>query len=580
MGYSTNTYTYAGGAQNFAVNFALGFIQRSDVTVRVNAAVDGSGNPAYANFTWIDDSTVTVTDPLTIGDSVEVARTVSKSDLKVAFSAGADVTPANLDLSAKHGLMVYQELIDGRVDGAESPKAAADRSVAASNTAQTYRDEALASKTAAAASELAAGISEGNAATSESNAAASDTSAAGHDTAAAGSASTATTQAGVATTKASESASSAAAALVSENNSAGHDTAALNSKNAAASSAGAASTSETNAAASASAASSSESAAAASAVLAAAERITWKGAWASGTAYNLRESVKHNGTSYVTVAAATASAANEPGVGASWATYWDVLAEKGDPGLWTKGTSVAAASTVTPPTDGNYFDVTGSGVSISALGASSVGVMVKMHFTASNTLVHSASLVLPGAASISVAAGDVAEFIDEGAGVWRCTNYSKASGTPVVSGAVVQTAFVTTGAQITCVGIAANNSARLSTEGTEILSILFTPKSTSSTILVEAVVNGSPGSTYAVCSATVCDGSASAVSVASNQTPGNQLQLQLHCSYAVSSWGTTSKTISIRAGAHTGFFYANGTWQNLPLHAGKFGTTLKITEIG
>ena len=117
MGLSTNVYTYAGGAQQFLVNFSLGFIQRSDVQVRVNNAVDGSGDPVYANIVWIDDSTIEVTDPLTVGDSVEVLRTVSKTELLVSFANNADVTPANLDVSAKHSLMVYQELIDGRVEG-------------------------------------------------------------------------------------------------------------------------------------------------------------------------------------------------------------------------------------------------------------------------------------------------------------------------------------------------------------------------------------------------------------------------------------------------------------------------------
>lgn len=136
MALSTNTYTYAGGAQTFAVNFALGFIQRSDVAVRINLEVDGSGDPVYTSFTWIDDSAISVTPTLTIGDNVLIERTVSKTELKVNFSNNTDVTPANLDLSAKHGLMVYQELIDGRVDGTESPIVAANRAEAAALAAE------------------------------------------------------------------------------------------------------------------------------------------------------------------------------------------------------------------------------------------------------------------------------------------------------------------------------------------------------------------------------------------------------------------------------------------------------------
>jgi hypothetical protein len=160
MALSTNTYIYAGGAQTFTVNFALGFIQRSDVQVRVNGAVDGSGDPAYTNFTWIDDSNITVTPTLTIGDSIQLLRTVSKTELKVDFSTSADVTPANLDLSAKHGLMVYQELVDGRVEGAESPIDAADRSAASADQAAISAAAALVSAGASSDSAQAAVVSE------------------------------------------------------------------------------------------------------------------------------------------------------------------------------------------------------------------------------------------------------------------------------------------------------------------------------------------------------------------------------------------------------------------------------------
>ena len=90
MALSTNTYIYAGGSQTFVVNFALGFIQRSDVKIRVNGAVDGAGDPVYAAFDWIDDSNVVVTDTLTIGDSVLLERTVSVTELKVKLGLKAE----------------------------------------------------------------------------------------------------------------------------------------------------------------------------------------------------------------------------------------------------------------------------------------------------------------------------------------------------------------------------------------------------------------------------------------------------------------------------------------------------------
>jgi len=50
-------------------------------------------------------------------------------------------------------------------------------------------------------------------------------------------------------------------------------------------------------------------------------------------------------------------------------------------------------------------------------------------FTGALTLTHNAtSLILPGAASITTAAGDVAVFVSEGSGNWRCVSYTKANG--------------------------------------------------------------------------------------------------------------------------------------------------------
>lgn len=151
MGLSTNTYIYAGGAQTFLVSFSLGFLSRDDVQVRVNSAVDGFGDPAYTVFTWDDDTQITVTPTLTIGDSVEVIRTVSKTELQANFATATDITPSNLDISAKQGLMVYQELIDGRVEGAESPIVAADRAASEAADAAASAAAALVSEDATAA---------------------------------------------------------------------------------------------------------------------------------------------------------------------------------------------------------------------------------------------------------------------------------------------------------------------------------------------------------------------------------------------------------------------------------------------
>lgn len=135
MALSANEYTYTGGAQTFPVNFELGFIDREDIFVRINDAVDGSGEPVFASFTWIDDSNITVDDPLMNGDIVQIRRIVSKTELQVDFEDNADVTTKNLNDQALQSLMIYQELLDGFV-GLSSPADDADRAEEAAARAE------------------------------------------------------------------------------------------------------------------------------------------------------------------------------------------------------------------------------------------------------------------------------------------------------------------------------------------------------------------------------------------------------------------------------------------------------------
>jgi microcystin-dependent protein len=70
------------------------------------------------------------------------------------------------------------------------------------------------------------------------------------------------------------------------------------------------------------------------------------------------------------------------------------------------------------------------------------GRFYRVRFAGALTLTHNAtSLILPGGANITTAAGDVAEFIKEsapGVGNWRCTYYTRANGQPI-AGAVGST---------------------------------------------------------------------------------------------------------------------------------------------
>ena len=75
----------------------------------------------------------------------------------------------------------------------------------------------------------------------------------------------------------------------------------------------------------------------------------WKGAWASSTAYSENDTIEHNGSGYVCTVAHTSGASTEPGVGASWATNWDLFVE----GLPEPNLTTATTTNLTGVITGN-----------------------------------------------------------------------------------------------------------------------------------------------------------------------------------------------------------------------------------
>lgn len=64
--------------------------------------------------------------------------------------------------------------------------------------------------------------------------------------------------------------------------------------------------------------------------------LVWQGAWTTATAYALDDAVENDGSSYVCISAHTSGDTDdEPGVGATQATYWDLIAAKGADGAGT-----------------------------------------------------------------------------------------------------------------------------------------------------------------------------------------------------------------------------------------------------
>lgn len=80
--------------------------------------------------------------------------------------------------------------------------------------------------------------------------------------------------------------------------------------------------------------------------------------------------------------------------------------------------------------------ITGT-TTITGLGTVTAGTQRSVRFAAALTLTHNAtSLILPGAANITTAANDTAEFVSLGSGNWLCVSYKRASGFPVNDGVI------------------------------------------------------------------------------------------------------------------------------------------------
>lgn len=104
-------------------------------------------------------------------------------------------------------------------------------------------------------------------------------------------------------------------------------------------------------------------------------------------------------------------------------------------GLSHKGADIASASTTDlGAVEGAFHDVTGT-TTITSFGTVRAGIWKIVKFEGALTLTHnSTSLILPGAANITTANGDVAIVISEGSGNWRCLSYMRVGEVPRIAG--------------------------------------------------------------------------------------------------------------------------------------------------
>lgn len=113
-------------------------------------------------------------------------------------------------------------------------------------------------------------------------------------------------------------------------------------------------------------------------------------------------------------------------------------------------TTLASAATINIGAElANTISISGT-TTITSLGTIAAGATRRLAFQAALTLTHNAaSLILPTAANVVTAAGDVAEFVSLGGGNWRCFNYQRASGLPLSVGNITQSITIACSDEVT-----------------------------------------------------------------------------------------------------------------------------------
>jgi len=116
-------------------------------------------------------------------------------------------------------------------------------------------------------------------------------------------------------------------------------------------------------------------------------------------------------------------------IGTLSATNLGLLGEKGADVV----SEAALFTTASFPTDGDYFDVTGTTSITSIITSGQVGKEVTLHFDGVLTLTHHATdLILPYGLNITTMAGDEITFREYATGDWRLTGQSRPSTSVIV----------------------------------------------------------------------------------------------------------------------------------------------------
>tara|TARA_R110002096_G_scaffold142061_11_gene297160 strand:+ start:1545 stop:4175 length:2631 start_codon:yes stop_codon:yes gene_type:complete len=111
MANTTRTYTSDGIQTIYPVDFTLGFINRD----YVYAYLTSDDYTTQINYTWVDDSQIQLTAPLTAGATFVIRRVIPRDAIVNDYEDGAILREKNLDDSFKQAVMALQEIQDGYI---------------------------------------------------------------------------------------------------------------------------------------------------------------------------------------------------------------------------------------------------------------------------------------------------------------------------------------------------------------------------------------------------------------------------------------------------------------------------------
>ncbi|MBK7515410.1 MAG: hypothetical protein IPI51_07320 [Betaproteobacteria bacterium] len=187
-------------------------------------------------------------------------------------------------------------------------------------------------------------------------------------------------------------------------------------------------------------------------------------------------------------------------------------------------TLAAGTSTDLGSKDETFITLTGSAATVTALGTVSAGIYKWVIFNAAHVLTHNGtSLILPSAANITAAIGDVACFVSLGSGNWRCVSYTRASGNNVLNASTFGDGTVGAPA----ITFAADLDTGFYRSGTNTVNVAAGGASVAS---FAAAVGITPSTTFAVSGGTtiaLTSGDGHAITLASAASSGDAGDIQL-----------------------------------------------------